>query len=475
MENVKFNNYIEKKYAENKEVFEQQSNQNLFKIKFDEYIQELGKKSFENFFKQFNNTKVLKNNEQEQAKIKRYFLAYIIAKNFYPNEIIEENGKKHFKKKGLFDKDAEKTGAYYKKIERILGNEGLIIRDSKTLYWLEVLSAMQKESGLKRFNGLNDLNAFIRSIYADNKNNIEEYADIKGFGLYVRNIEQLCYAYTILNGKSSAFSQSLIKKVQIIAKNKNSTNEKQEIREDRNNQITQEVFDEYDIKDLKEEEFLKTIDERYDNFSFVKQSFHTTILTKIQDELKTENDNGYKDVDYETDMAILYDILFYNGFLDKYETIYEEKQKHKKSNRNMTLLEIIEEKIVNPVFKKNVTAVAKDLPKDNILFLRRLLILSIMKNENAKNTEKKNTEQKDAYKMLTYINGKLEFMGLGGLSLNETTTNEIINWDKDVFDWFIKECIIFDEKQQRQNATEFDSPVFVDGFNQFMEYFCSEE
>ena len=473
---MEFSDYIENRYEDYKQrIASNQSEKHNFADWWRTFIHEgkehsgywkdfmkdgKGKESFDIFVNEVNS---------RQTNKDLLYLAYLVAKYFYPNEVntVTENGKREitFNQEGPF-KSSNGYGMYMKALKKIMGGKGLNITDSKKnnaqFYWIDVLSALQGEFAL--FDSLKMLNEFIRKIYLPTIEKQEDNVALKSFGLYIRRIEHLCFAYTIFKGENCELAKELIEKLSDTNKPETKSNLTEEIRADIDNRITCKKMDEFEkFKSLSKESFIEKIEKNYNSFCFIKASFHTTIVTAI---LKILGKDG-TDVENRIDTSICYEEVLGQNYDVEITQTDELKANLKKKIVPPRILPDPKE-----VSDDKVCPFAVELTDKNSLYLRRLLILALMK------TDFDRTDKKYFYKdyhnsaydfIFEGINGELKELGLSEIEVSQNyNDNTLNNKNVDLFDWFVTECILYDEKEQKQEGSA--KQLYVTGFKQFKNY-----
>ena len=151
-----------------------------------------------------------------------YFLEGVIAEAFYQDAFVDYPNNIHFKDGGVF---SSQGGSYYKTllnsweekhvIEFQLPDFFNLSEQQDRFCWIEICSALQKVfHNNPVFKSVDDLNKFIISVGRSDDN-----APLRAYGLYVRDINQLCLAYGILHGYSVAEILSLAKEAQACLRN----------------------------------------------------------------------------------------------------------------------------------------------------------------------------------------------------------------------------------------------------------------
>lgn len=172
-----------------------------------EYAKDLNQKEIGGFRSWFN--KCIKKNKKlndelkllQKAKTPEVSLMMASVAYIFDDTLYDEG--KHTAKREDDNKKQTRysSGAFYKAIKLAWDNDELQIdipndRKPSSYYWIEVISALQNRFGI--FSSLDDLNEFIFS--AGNKAVDDSEWGI--YGLYLRDINQLCLAYSILHGYS---------------------------------------------------------------------------------------------------------------------------------------------------------------------------------------------------------------------------------------------------------------------------------
>lgn len=375
--------------------------------------------------------------KKREPNDEKYFLALVVAKSFYKEEFEYFQCCNKFNDEGIF----KSSGAYMKAISSFLRNEKTDDSDvengskinltqlSNSAYWFEIASALQKQFSL--FSTIDDINKYVRAI-----SRFDVTLPYIDYGLYVRNVNELCVAFSIIHGYSVEQADELIrkgtsalidaqdKKVNKVNLNTTQTQELQESffakisRLDEETfisniivncdklvlcganthwstveQVASDVISGIEVEDLKE---CKTVEGR---LSLICEEFYNKRIRE------SNIDNISDNCDYGCDKNLGQYLLGRLGFLDN----------------NIKPEQYVQTMTLGPIRCLYIVSIMKDLYKG---------------------------EEFDAYNVrnaISHINGVLNFAFLREIDYKIDNNKININ-STDIFDWFITECLNYEQE-----------------------------
>lgn len=425
--------------------------------------------SFEQWFNKLKESN--KNIGEDFSKLgldPKNFIALKIAEAFYPEWI--ENGE--LKPGSIFNNDDNYGSAIKRAFENGLSVSRLdrYISDTKkrrskngktqdTWYWVEICSVLQKSYNYCIFNSIKDINVFLTRVAR--KTNKSASKDLKDYGLYVRDLNDLCIAYAILHGYSFKETRAL------MINCKNIVSESQEVVRNNvaNTTLTQELLDVFDqnseqLKNMSKDKFLEKVRSRAADFLPHKSEKHWSTYKKA---ITIAINTPHEEKAFNIRMSDLNDD-FLDEELPGIENIIDEQEltckpkKNKDSLRATILAELLLKDAPAHNVKKNEKnktdinnmsdrekeelAIKQGRPgqqdskfKEDIPWVRKYCIISKMREMY--NTNSANSVQR----CIQTINVFLEKCYLRTIAYDP-----IDNSTTDLFDWFVIECLKFDSK-----------------------------
>lgn len=368
-----------------------------------------------------------------------------IAKSFYLDEYAYYQKRGNFSSKGLFDSEKNYTKTlkeYFDNDETSINFSGFnkeSFKIGRAWYWLEIASALQKQ--FKVFTSVEDVNQFIR--YAGKLDTGRWLLD---YGFYVRNVVDLCLAYSILHEYSAERAYDLVNNAKTVL-----TTAQKETgcgKVNLNKTETQNLTNAFSTVMLatnvdNEKDFLALIASNCDklvisdaktHWSAIKSAlwsvkgFGENLLSENWRNKMEEWQKYHRDV--EERIEKIFDSLYENGRIKKgNELILDEGTlAHYLSTR----LGMFEDEYTDAWTAKMLNGP-----------IRCLYIVSLMKDLYDENAH-------SAIFAINHINTKLQSVALRGIELN--ATNSSIDECFDTFDWFVAQCIKYEE----------DNPLYDD-------------
>lgn len=357
-----------------------------------------------------------------------------VAKVF--DEELYDEGKRTAKSRDGSGKQTRySSGAFYKAMKLAWDNGALQIaiphnEDKSTYYWVEVASALQKRFEI--FNSLDELNVFI-STACDSAINESELGI---YGIYIRDINQLCLAYGILHGYSIGEYKQLLKDCK-DAVTEFSGDPQQTATVD----IIRCAFDKY-FKDPfhdDKNDFVDTVRNNSDKI-LLSGGLHTQVIkyvynrfNNLYDGIRSVDERRKEAKDESYDDYIQFDVLRMIFRQPLLEFSLKERETltylRKELAHRFNVLSQIDSVISN----------GNDWYGQFILNLRYYIIALAIKglNDNKKST--------NAVFAINYINQQLNECGFRPIDvkIEADNTNEIEM--RDIFDWFIVQALKHEE------------------------------
>lgn len=435
------------------------------------------KKWFEKFYTENGDFRTLFKAFTEKKRVgsqikdfERNFLGTIIAMSFYPSEFNEKSFMTQSRRKKGEKKIFEERGSWGNFLNKVW--EGICLNEQATgsensfsdrlgkpsketlsvennskgdLHWIELCSALQKQC--KVFDSLQTLNKFITTAFR-----VDHPNDLSDYGLYVRDIDDLCIAYGILNSKTFTEIRSLIIECGNIIKNE---------QKDRNyiinaaQTITQQLETDFNgLIGLDIDIFMQQIKSNAQKFLLKDSDRHWTTIKKIFElfqELNGKNaqQDKYVSRDFNNRISDIYDCFCeYAGLEDVLDVL--ESTVTDAANDVLSLY-ISDSLILNSSFnlhidkydnlhindEYDVLVEDKEIFERSLSKLRRMCIVALMK-------DKRISGDRAEFKVLKEINDKLEELHLRTIDYIDKD-EVIVNKTTDKFDWFIVECIKYDK------------------------------
>lgn len=394
------------------------------------------------------------------------FIALKIAEVFYPDLIV--NGK--LKSGTQFNNDENYGSAIKRAFENGLSVSRLdrYISDTKksrskngktndTWYWIEICSGLQKNYGI--FNSIRELNVFLTQVAKKTKKTSDK--ELRNYGLYVRDLHDLCIAYAILQGYSFEETKDLM----IYCKN--IVAESQEVvgKKVANITLTQELLNVFDqnneqLKNMPKDKFLEKVRSRAADFLPTQSEKHWSTYKKA---ITIAINTPHEGKTFNIRMSDLNDD-FLDEELPRIENIIDEQELTSKQKNNSLMATILAELLLketpahdvnknkkNKADINNISDLEKEVLaikqgrygqqdskfKEDISWVRKYCIISKMREMY--NTNSSGSVQRCIQK----INIFLEECYLRTIDYDPTD-----NSTTDLFDWFVIECLKFDSENR---------------------------
>lgn len=376
------------------------------------------------------------------------------------------------------------SGAFYKAIKLAWDNDELQIcipNDvvNSSYYWVEVISALQKRYSI--FGSLDDLNEFVFAV--------GQKSVFSNYGFYMRDLTHVCLAYAIIHGYSLEEERKLLQRaIEAVENAPHKISNEERSAKKTYTKEAKETFEKWFIISENQVMSFKYGDDNETNFINMLTDNRKYIIKNI---------NGFS---HWSALKVVLDTLFQNSYNDERVEDIERKFKDRLlivygelSDLNdidiTQLCSDIEECSLREYLIKSLSLdkIAqryqidikranreieystndKDSPKIRItkenamdiisVSLRYIYIVALMKQ--IKNQESCET----VMSAIKYINKKLFDAGMRDIDDYLQMGNSAIPIDipRDFFDGFIVECMYYEEKQELE---------VVSGFDTFMQY-----
>ena len=384
----------------------------------------------------------------------KIFIAVVIAKSFYPEEYAYYKEHGNFSSQGLF----KASGTYMKTLRDVFKDDKIAINflnASNTYrkgdwYCLEIASALQQQFRL--FEAITDVNKFIRSV-----GKLESGHWFWDYGFYIRSVSELCCAYAVLHGYSGKQTFDLVlRSSDALLSAQKAKNAKVNLLKTATQDLADSFSEYLAMTNTDEKGFISQIVNNCDKLVVKGATTHWSTVKKALWSAsgfnkKNLSSNKHKEM---TDIQELGRELA--GRIQwTMENLYEGAPLNEDDLEQLydsTLARYLAERLGtfnNSQYDNKWAMYMLNGP------IRCLYILSIMKELSQGNIAN------SSIWAVNYINMKLQAAALRTIELTDSTS---IAEYRDTFDWFVAQCLKYEE----DNALYDDERVA--GFDTFMNF-----
>ena len=408
-----------------------------------------------------------------------YFLEEVIAEAFYRDAFVSYPDNLTYKSKDKYPNELENCqfssqgGSYYKELLNYWRKDNaipIILPDfsqplkGKKFYWIEISSALQKKFDKKIFESIDDLNDFIALVGDSSDSKLRTQA--RTHGLYLRDIEQLCLAYGILQGYSISEIEEFVQEGK-SALSEGQARFPQNKAVLANKTLTFHILGETDSAlKAQKDEFLNNVAKNWANFPPHDELGHWSTLKEALRYIASAAFMRFGEYPQNFESERLQPILRKNRTVEK----------------RISTIKAAGKELIKPFTRaKEPQGLHKTIynsfsVKKGFEAIRAYLILAAMYIVEACNKDNDIAKwfpcgAENAPDAIDSINYILHSAHLREIQCQKYPNEIIDNFTQDTFDWFVIEAVQYDERRHEGKR----GPVGVSGLRPFISYLTNDE